>query len=340
MKKLLIAAASMSVAASAFASTSTIDVYDYKASVKYVDMVKKNVRVTTLVPNYLYGNNEVTQVVTVFLKTVKTASLTGYVVYESCCGASVKRDGFLVVANKGSSADRGVPKILPVDLMAKYWFTTQDAKTVETEGYLFAGYGKYDNPYTYGRNPGLDQFELYSGSNLPMYKFGLSDSYGTRFLFGQYNDIDPATGFFFDAWLDASGFGKGVISSTTIGGGCSLPLTMKGACLDSLSGSVIGGMWLCHQNAYPLQPWEGWFCGQWTGTSDVITGTWSIKRTAKVLPVDLTIEEEVDLIPASGRSQDLLEMVKGAAQKIKAGTDLEDLYLPLIDLPEYWNPAP
>lgn len=307
MKKLLIAAASLSVAASAFAVT----VYDYKASVKYVDMKKVSVKV----------DGQSTQLL---IKQVKSASLTGYLVNADCCGYVGPLYGYLVVANKAASADKGVPKILPADLMAKMWWTKEAATTGEAQGYLFAGKGKYDNPYTY--NADVNFPNAYAGSEGPFYAFGQETSFGTRFLFGMYNDstrlpvVDTdgnvvITYKFFDAWLDASGFGK----ATNVGpnqSGCSLG-TAGYACLDSLSGSVIGGLYICYGNGSPLTPdWETVLCATWEGTTDVITGTWSIKRTSKVLPQDLTVAEAAS-VPADRLV--LFPYVKGAANMIKAG---------------------
>lgn len=313
MKKLLIAAVTMSVAASAFAVT----VYDYKASVKYVDMK----RTTVTVDGDKY---------TVDMKVIKSASLTGYLINEDCCNLPGKTYGYLVVANKASSADKGVPKILPADLMSKIWWTKENATKGETEGYLFAGLGKFDNPYTWDATAGT-----YTGSLQANYGFGKFNSFGTRFLFGMYNDatiVDPVSGLvdFYDAWLDASGFGK----ATVVEGkqsGCGLG-TVGGACLDSLSGSVIGGHYICFENVtLPWgETWEEVLCADWLGTTDVITGTWSIKRTTKVVAQELTIAE-LAIVPA-GRLA-LFPYVKGAANTIKAGTDLT-LYPPLMDTDE------
>lgn len=286
MKKLMMLAATMTIVGGAYSQ----DFYDYKASVKHPDLKTVSARVGGLT-------------VQIPTKTIKTTSLYGYVVVE-CANCTEQGDqqagwgwGYLVVAN---SKDK-VPKILPVDLLAKAWDPkgTGLSTTWDAEGYLFAGDGKKQVPW-------VDDYNTDDTDDPAEYHFSGMRFGSTIQLFGIWNRADTE-GNFRDAWLEAAGFGKAVAS--TWGDWCS----EDGACmaLDSLAGSVIGGMFLC------LDPGE-YICSPWTHTTDVVSGTWSIKHTTKVGPVALDIFE----VPLMQDPADILtanwvmsEAVNGAIKK-------------------------
>lgn len=248
MKKLMMFAAAVTIVGSAFAE---IAAYDYKASVK-------NVNLKTL----KFRDPVTKETETVLVKFVQSTSLYGYLIQDcdNCDSIAGDGAGVLVLANKADKAK--VPVIQIADLEVKIWNPKIVAnKSWDAEGYL--------------------------------YSFGTAGS--TSGLFGLYNaaewvddDSNPTTpmvpGGFYDTWLDASGFGKAPTSSSISGGGCGETVTEGCAALDTLAGSVIGGMFLCHPNGY-----EGYeavsnltLCQGFVG--DVITGTWSIKRNAKFVP--------------------------------------------------------
>ena len=281
MKKFMLAAAAALMVGSAFAA----DVYDYKASVKYVDLKPTKMKIS----GYSYN---------MYIKVVKTAKLEGYVVTTECCDGIESNTGFLVVTNKKSDK---MPKFLPAQLMAKIWNTKYNAKTSNAEGYLFTGLGKAAVPW-----------------NDSAYAFGDGETIASRLLFGGYNDgtyvsadEDPI---FFEAWMDHSGFGKASFSTTS--SNCGVGSTSS--CLDSLAGHVIGGMYLCHTNGDGEFITEDFACMPWTGTSDVISGTWQIKRNNKLDPVAADVE-------AVNSTQDILDYSATAAKKIKSGYALSSV---------------
>ena len=315
MKKLMMFAAAMTIVGSAFAEVAA---YDYKATVKNI-----NLRRTTIRMNTEFG----IQAVSVFIKYIEASSLYGYLINDcdDCNGATGNGFGYLVVARKSGLMNK-VPKILPADLTVKVWNPRiNPTTTFEAEGYLFAGKGKVDWPYAAAGtwDSGID-FVYTFGTDAAIY------GAATRFLFGTYNDYergvdingDPTLAFF-DTWLDASGFGKARTNSTDGGCGTGTDCTA----LDSLSGTLIGGLFLCFPNG---QPWnyEAELCNAWMGTSDVITGTWSIKRNLRLVPVALTANEEAALpngLDDAGLAGDEIDaFVKAAAQAIKPGYSFVD----------------
>lgn len=319
MKKLLMFAAAMTIVGGAFAD---IRAYDYKASVK-------NVNIKTYSAKVDEGK------ITFYIKYVESSSLYGYLI-NACTDCDIDQDntapdngqGFLVVANKRTVKAYG-PKILPADLVAKWWNPKiVDAKKVMAQGYLFAGNGKKAVPFQDDDTP------VY-------YNFGDGTAVAggaTRFLFGDYNDFNDL-GNFFDCWLDAAGFGTAV-NASDVAGHCG-PGTTGCIELDTLSGSVIGGLWLCYINGYTHSALvdqeedigymqDEHLCTGWAGTSDVISGTWSIKRNTKFVPstaytaTDLTRMVALNLAaPVLGYS-DMDMYVDAAAKKIKADFGLID----------------
>lgn len=325
MKKLMMLAAAMTIVGSAFAD---VAVYDYKATIKNVNLKKTTVRIA--------GTSFVA-----YVKFIQSTSLYGYLISDcdNCDGIAGNGWGYLVVANKGGDMPK-VPKILPADLLVKTWNPKMtQTKTYEAEGYLFAGKGKADWPYAASAAQTQSGVTTWDSGLDYVYTFGSRDAgEGTRFLFGTYNDFERAVVSdqivtrFFDAWLDASGFGKALTDATDGGCGVGTSCTV----LDSLSGSVIGGLFLCFPNEYitSLGPIvrEWTLCNAWLGTTDVITGTWSIKRNTKLQPVAETVAEVAYLdagrpVPLGfGLSTTVVdELVKAAAQAIKPGYSFVDV---------------
>jgi len=280
MKKLL----SVAIAAIAIVSSaSAVTVYDYKASVKNVNLKKVTMKVD--------GDSTV-----VFVKFIQNSSLYGYVVTDcvNCTAGIGNGNGYLVVANKADKAK--TPYILPSILTAKAWNPKiNPATTWEAEGYLQAG-------------------AAFTG-----------DWGSTIKLFGTYNDATYDTAgvpvAFFDTWLAAAGFGKAYNSSTD--GGCGVGSSC--ATLQSLAGSVIGGLYICHPNGYPLNgEYEITLCTGWGGTTDVISGTWSIKRNGTFVGKAL-VEGETALELTT-----LSPFVKEAIARINAGASYSTVVAPLI----------
>jgi hypothetical protein len=238
------------------------DVYDYKASVKNPNL--KSVRVNCR------GYTQIGGPVTLAVKYITTTSLYGYLVDEcaNCNEGLGNGSGYPVVAN---TRDK-IPTILPADLLAKIWPANGCClgnKSWTAEGYLFAGWGKVQQPWA------AYAWDVASGHvGEPDYLtwWGQGDwGFPTAGLFGQYNRPD-SSGSFADAWLDAAGFG---LATSAVAG----DLCGETSCtvLDSLAGQVIGGMFLCAQS-----PCETVLCIDWGFTSDVVSGDWSIKRNVKL----------------------------------------------------------
>ncbi|HOE60814.1 MAG TPA: hypothetical protein PK576_04150 [Kiritimatiellia bacterium] len=291
MKKLLMFATAMTIAAStSFAIT---EVFDYKASVKHAYLKVVTARDSS-------GVNQ-----KVLSKYVKSASLKGYFILP-CDGTPRATDnageagkyGFLVLIN--NSAEKAVrdPKIMPAKIDVDVWenFKNKSAKTTPVEGYFYAG-GPFENSSV-------------ASTHLlfPLYTL-LDYYYQSRFLFGLYNDFSLA--YFHDAWMNHAGFGRATTSTT--GGGCAVVSSHYS--LDTLSGVVKGGLYLClkHGNLttgsiFDSRP-QGWefyhiydpYDAAWEDgyirlqTTDVISGTWSLKRNTRITPLALTTEEKAVL---------------------------------------------
>ncbi len=281
MKKLMIAAAAVAIVGGAFAAGNT---FEYKASVKYVDMNKKSVTIDH-------------DRVNAYIKVVKTASITGYLVVDPNCPCVTPGDapkhGFLIVENK---AKKSGPKLFPANLYAKYWRDKVSAKTLPAEGYLFAGKGAIAAVAT----PEAAQ------------DFGEDTTKMTYKLFGAFNMKDGDN--FVESWLDAAGFGKAKFAEGEEEG---CDIGDDGVCLTDLSGSVIGGLFLCRANSLG----EAFLCMNWAKTTDVISGTWSIKNTSKVTALDALPEG----IQAQKASEDTLKYLGGAGKKMKSGWTLKDV---------------
>jgi hypothetical protein len=304
MKKLMITAAAVALVGGAFAT----NIFDYKATVKYVDLKTATVK-----------NSDGVKVKALF-KVVKSATLTGYLVTPLDCPCNYEGPlddcrfgqipGFLVLKNASAAKNNGTVstvKLMPANLLTEWWTTKElgtKKLTLEAQGYLFAGVGKRDVP-----DPEKSPF------------YGLGDhetdlkTAGTKFLFGLYNDEDVDE--FIEPFLDQAGFGKAAYDPETGGlEGCVWGSVDGGICLTSLAGNLIGGSFMCYPNGVWVNKagthlvWdvtEGFICQDWDnfakenmtseGTTqelpksyaeglgyyyNVVSGTWSIKANPKM----------------------------------------------------------
>lgn len=327
MKKLMLTVAAVALAGAATAS----NVFDYKASVKYVDFKKVKVQ----------GVNH-------FVKQVKSTSVTGYLVtpencpcdYDANTATALRDPGFLVVTSslaKKFSKDSLV-KLLPANLLVEAWSTknigTAKKATLEAQGYLFAGLGKRDVPA-----PG--SAGAYTAGS-PDYGFGdLNVTEATRFLFGEGNDHDYDAAndayLFIEPFLDAAGFGKASFGDDREAQICGTSGDVT-YCLKNLAGSVIGGSWTCVGNFY----YEEWRCQGWNNAQEtnsdtpsydysgldykynVISGTWSIKANTKIEEGTLSKAEQDAIAASAGLlvTETEIKYVKACGVKLDKNFDL------------------
>jgi len=292
MKKLMFAAAAVALVGGAYA-TDDSRVYDYKATVKYVDfkVVKDS------------GTKD-----KVWVKVVKTATIQGYLVTPTdCCCTEPDADGaaiypsFLAVYNNATkkfNTTESFVKMLPANLLASYWsqknLAASKTGTLEAQGYLMAGFGDAQGA----------QQQPTPGNAQVAYDFGDTDTQATITLFGEYNI--PYGGTWFEPFLYHSGFGKANYKNASASqkNPCVDPTEVPGSlCLTSLSGSVIGGSYACMPNGTDINfhhipgYFENFICQGWNiagGANalnpdgddpilyNVVTGTWSIKYNQKM----------------------------------------------------------
>ena len=233
------------------------------------------------------------------------------------------------------------------------------ADYVWTSVFLF---GRYNGPNWYydpiaAAGP-FDNFETAWDANLP---------------------VDLQIGFvaghpyFHDTWMNGSGFGKYTVPSKTTGGLCCglKATTVSTIILESLCGSVKGGLFLCTENAIDAVAdvydffdgdyvrWEdqfntarlvpgvtfadGFQNDMWNDgplemeTSDIITGSWSIKYNAKFFsgskPIykALTLNEIVAINAAATAGTEAVQglealtgAIKGAALNLYPKANIVD----------------
>ena len=200
----------------------------------------------------------------------------------------------------GALVDRGAAPAAPA---ANTPGMSAIADYVWTSVFLF---GRYNGPNWYddvlnGAGP-FDNFEAAWDGNLPL---------GLQIGFAYFHP------YYHDTWMNGSGFGKYTTPSKTTGGLCCglKSKTVSTIILESLSGSVKGGLFLCTENAIDAEAdvydffdgdtvrWEdqfntarlvpgatfadGFQNDMWNDgplemeTSDIITGTWTIKYNTK-----------------------------------------------------------
>lgn len=306
MKKLMMFAAAVTIVGSAFA----VDVLDYKATVNNAYIKSLKVKIES-------------QTTSVVVKYKATTSLFGYLITECANCAEGDGAGYLVVANKSTK----VIGILPTDLLVKIW-SSKGLQTATTgwlaEGYLFAGAGKR----TYaGVNADYTSIVVTGETGTDGGFSGLDYGASTDKLFGAYNRADGEA--FADAWLDAAGFGKAVYVAGVAGDLCSEagdPCML----LDSLSGSVIGGLFLCAPSNY-----EAFMCKPWALTTDVVSGTWSIKRNAKLQPLVPEDGYQNTLYATTTATFEFDNYVNAAIKAISKTTTFDSVVPSVVDGPDF-----
>ncbi len=313
MKKLTLTAAAIALAGVATAA----NVFDYKASVKYVDF--KKVTISKVAYN---------------VKTVKSTTLKGYLVTPIDCPCTLANavtgldPAFLIVVNKKSSGAEkytGVknPKVLPANLLVKAW-ANSTSKTLQAQGYLFAGE--------------MDQGLATNNTVQPAsaaYDFGDNTTSESQFLWSIWNDVEPTTGGFIETWLTHAGFGK---ATTDVKKDAGCRKGSSNVCLVSLAGSVVGGAFTCEPNEYTAWSAAGngeeFLCQGWnetTGTEiylmDVVSGTWSIKANTKITGVALdaagVVEGAVPAVMTAATATQELQLLKACGQKLMKGYTLD-----------------
>ena len=386
MKKLLIATLATAAVGGAFADPL---VYDYKASIKQMNLKAKTVTFNKVKYD-------------AYIKYQSTASLTGYLIQDADgatspviqglagSGNSVpatrpadygRNTAFLVVLNTKAEAEVRYPKILPAVIDAKWVDTKLGSGAGLAQGYLYVGGDVIAGQVR-------EALDLYNGTlsangRTPAKGFIGDYCWTSIWLFGMYNGplfdsngsydnaeaaIDTAmataelqqpfvagTSFFFhDTWMNGSGLGK--FATGKVKKPCCGAPSAAGRALDTLTGNLKGGIFLCTENGVDAgagygfisgQTWEDQFFtarwdkgglnpGAWVGagdidqadlwqdgdlelnTRDVITGTWSIKYTAKLAPVAVSATE-LAALTAAGTTEDakglavLMNTIKGAA---------------------------
>lgn len=189
-----------------------------------------------------------------------------------------------------------------------------------------------------------------------LYMFGQHNTYN-RF---DNTLAQPATICAFgDSWLNGAGFGVGDSSSTACCGWGAVEGKFK-----SISGSLKGGLFLCSIGGYPANSPAGYFAlgledafrsdvgnalgkavqgddpaadlpfdeNLWAdgdialSTTDVVSGSWTLKPSKKFDPVELTPTEDAWFTatgaPNYPASREVAEYVKGANQKLLKGYNL------------------
>ncbi len=400
MKKLMFAAAVATVGASAFSAPL---VYDYKASTKQMNLKETTVTVgkakipvymkyltSGSLKGYLIVDQDGATSDNIQKLSIAAGATVGNATPATCPWDYGRNRAFLVVQN--SKADKAVraPKIIPSVLDAKWIQTKLTATSGIAEGYLYSG-GEfkagqvrealdiYNKVHDVTRNAvaaaGFIQdycwtsIYLFGQYNGPLFMTGVWDNAETDIDGAQDTDLQQpfAAGkyFFHDTWMNGAGFGKWVSNSPKVKKPCcgmpAAKVTTK--VLDSLSGNLKGGLFLCTENLTSLetgyvtinnQDWEDqFFCcrdhadsavGKWVtaepadqdqtdlwqdgglelNTRDCISGTWSIKLTAKLVEQPLTAVEKNRLFAATVEDavglDTLWANIKGAALKLKKDT--------------------
>ena len=366
MKKLMIAAVAAATVGGAFAAPF---VYDYKASVKHTylkeyaakDLYLKTQKTSSL-KGYLIQDADG--------ETAK--AVVDVQPYNRC---------YLVVKNGSAESKYRFVRIVPGIIEAS-WYTTkalvsnqQINKTytgsLTAQGYLYLG-GDVTSAYvgsTFSAgsltesewNANLTSvarsFVASLQGRLAVPTFGIDDYFFTScYLFGQFNQPDwnydavdfAASGykyryFFADAWMNGAGFGKASYSST-IGACCGKIDVDGGFVLDTLSGNLKAGLYLCSvsgsdiahakipgwddqlwaeagdgvdANGDPILVKDTWADGNLDlGTTDVGFGTWSIKRNTKLAGVDIKDADLADGVSLADCGAKVYPFIKAAAQAL------------------------
>lgn len=309
MKKLILLASSLSLSVGVFADPL---VYDYKASIKH--MYLKEVKVTIdRQSKLIYQKYQKSASLKGYLvvdmdgvtsKRINAASTA------RCLDVGRKR-AFLVVQNSSAEKNFKFPKCLPAILDAKFLDTsfTKRATTGLAEGYLFVG-----GDSIAAVRPQLDDLNgtLTVGSALPLPAAGKSGgvtyadyAWQSIYLFGQFSGPNwkgPFPGFeqawdqnlpeslrrgegasaYHDIWLRGSGFGKYLVGKEESSGVAPDPHTGK-RMLDSLSGNLSGGIFLCAENGIAADQESAYSFFDQTDDEDYDWSRWDDQFVAKRL---------------------------------------------------------
>jgi len=362
MKKLMFAA--MAVAAAGVASADPL-VYDYKASTKQMNLKTKQMTVAGVKLD-IYVKYQASASLKGYLivdtdgatsSAIQTRAGSGSSVPATCPFDYGRNRAFLVVQNSKAEKEVRFPKIIPAVIDAKWSQDKANATSGIAEGYLYAG-GELKAGQV---RPAIDIYNnALSETRTANAAAGFIQDYcwTSVYLFGNYNgplffinswdaaetaieaamDADLvrpfAAGdyFFHDSWLNGAGFGKWSTGKNKKP--CCGQTIVAGKTLDSLSGNLKGGLFLCTEPGTNLEGayvriynWEEQFltdrwdlgeAGVWTtagdydqtdlwqdgglelNTRDCISGTWSIKFTQKLSPVTITNDEIDDLNGGAG----------------------------------------
>ncbi len=364
MKKLMIAAVAAATVGGAFAAPL---VYDYKATVKHTyakeyaakDLYLKTQKSSTL-KGYLIQDYDAE------IYTAGNAVITkGDVQPANRC--------FLVVKNGSAEKDYRFVRIVPGIIEAE-WYTAKALATgavigksykgsLNAQGYLYLGGemvsafvgSKFTSGNATANEIGWDDEQrafVDSLQTTTALTIGIDDYFFTScYLFGQYNqpDWDYLTSdtcattwkyrwFFGDAWMNGAGFGKASYNSKMTAC-CGRGSVTGGLTLDSLSGNLKAGLYLCSVSGSDIlhttapywedQLWvEGasdpqachlykkdtWADGNLDlATTDVGYGTWSIKRNTKLAAKAVVAADEADTIVATDCQAAVYGYIKAAA---------------------------
>ena len=357
MKKLMLTAAAAAMATGAFAAAPAV--YDYKASVKHMYLKEVNVKVGTqtvkvyqkyqksatlkgyLIWDVLGATSTVVSGRTAGPQAIGRRAITQDHINNRC---------FLVVQNSSAEAQVRAPKILPGTLKAK-WFDTKyswdNARVLTSgvaEGVLFLGgdiraggvrpvlFNGVNNvgPVQEVAGPATAPYLLLDYGWTSIYLFGKFNSANGSGLWNNFqtaleavqkipgNTPAPGRRFYHDTWLNGTGIGKYRVTDDSEAC-CGFQIGGENITLDTLSGSLKGGLFLCSENGYTVSTyralrgaiWEDQFyqpqlvggrdagtyvnvantldydqMDVWTdgeidqSTTDVVFGTWSIKFVA------------------------------------------------------------
>lgn len=392
MKKLMIATLGLAAVGSVFGNPL---VYDFKATVKHINLKEVNVNVK--------ANGRTTKY-KVYQKFMTSAALKGYLIQDEdgltsqCLNNSTattydagRNRGFLVVQNsKAKPATVKQPKILPAILDAKWLDTAfnknHTAKSGLAEGTLFIGGDMVGTVRPKLEKVGGTISELHEGSQCVGYATVASDpsaaqpgavaladyAWTSIYLFGKFNGpnwfVDAANvspfnvfelawdanlpptvarglatawvgqgstlpvNYFHDTWMNGAGIGKWVKEADTTTGelccGLKKQTTIGGKVLQSLTGNLKGGLFLCTENGIDAEAVDyNWFDGiawedqfncerevpsvgfspdSWQNdlwqdgtieqeTTDVLYGNWSIKLNTKFYAAKGGVAKELDV---------------------------------------------
>ena len=269
-----------------------------------------------------------------------------YVGGEAVASVRPKLD---ILDSTGNVTERGV--LAPPAAATAGMAMIQDY--VWTSCYLF---GEYNGPDYEGRNLPGAWWQAVQTAIDAGFDPGVSLAALTGTWAGEY--------YFHDTWMNGSGFGKFVRDSQS-GTCCGFSGSSSAARLSTLSGSLKGGLFLCTYEGLIHGAGAAWLNGvtnwedQWftpllndgTGTydvtdqnqrdlwqdgfaelntSDIITGTWSIKsRTGNVPTAEVTLADVralsgnpalAGVTEASTGLLDLVQTLKGCALNLNANT--------------------